>query len=200
MIKAVIFDLNGVFLESEYLSDRLAKAYGIDGKAFLQALNQVMAVARKPGVDDSFELWEPHLKQLGLELTRDEFFNFWFSGEQLIVPLLEYVQELKDQGLLVFILSNNFKERTQYYRTHFPEIFNAVHKTYFSWETGYVKSEPEAYRFVLQENNLQPQECLFFDDSSGNIQLAESIGLHAYKYQNFQVTRNTVTQQLTQVQ
>lgn len=192
MVKAVILDLNGVFLESEYLSKRMNARYGVPVEAFVAALKEVMAVARGPGCEDSFVLWKPHLVKLGLEIAREEFFDFWFSGEKPVPEVLEYVRQLRSRGIKVLILSNNFKERTEYYRTHFPEIFENVDKVYFSWETGFVKPDPKAYQNILDEHSLKPEEVIYFDDSEENIEVAKSLGLHAYRYQGLQAAKDSL--------
>lgn len=190
MIKAVIFDLNGVFLQSEYLTKRMHEKYGVSENKLLEALKKVMKLVRQPGIDNSFEVWRPYLEKLGLKITKQEFFNFWFSGEKLVPELLEYAKELRSKGIKVFILSNNFRERTEYYRKNFPEIFESVDEAYFSWETGFVKPDPKAYQSILQKNNLQPEECIYFDDSKENIEVAQSLGINVQKYENLQTTQS----------
>ncbi len=197
MIKAIIFDLNGVFLQAEYLTKRVEKKYGIPGEKLLPILKEVMAIARKPGIEDSFALWRPKLKKIGFNIDREEFFNFWFSGEKLVPKLIDYTKKLKERGLKVFILSNNFKERTKYYRKNFPEIFSSVDKVYFSWETGFVKPDPKAYLNILREQRLRPEECLYFDDSEENIKSAQKLGIRAIKYISFLETKKIIETYLT---
>ena len=108
--KAIIFDLNGIFFRSEYLSRRIEEKYGISDEDFYPALKKVMAAARKPGVKDSFQLWQPYFEKFDLSLSKKEFFDFWFSGEKLAPEVLNYARELKKKNVKVFILSNNFKE------------------------------------------------------------------------------------------
>ena len=173
MLKAIIFDLNGVLIQSKLLSTRIQEKYRVPEEKFIPVLKKVMVLARKPGHTDTFSLWEPHLKELGLNTTREEFFNFWFSGESVNTPALEFIQELREKGIKVFILSNNFSERTTFYRNHFPEIFNSVDNAYFSWETGYVKPDKEAYLSILAQNQLDPANCLYFDDTEKNLEVAK---------------------------
>lgn len=179
MYKAVIFDLNGVFLQSEFLSKRFADSYHVPEADFVPALKQVMDVVRKPGSPPAFSLWKPYLKEWGTNLSEQEFFHFWFSGEHLVPELVAYSRQLRDRGRQVFILSNNFKERTKYYRQHFPEIFQNVDKAYFSWETGLVKPSPEALELVIRENHLPPSSTIYFDDSKPNLRVAEGLGIRA---------------------
>ena len=151
-----------------------------------------MDQVRKPNSPDAFSLWKPNLEKWNLKLTENEFFDFWFSGESLVPELLDYAISLKTKGLKVFVLSNNFKERTTYYRQKFPEIFKDLDRAYFSWETGYVKPDSEAYKKILNDNELKAEECIYFDDSDKNIEAARSLGIHAEKYEGLEATRDTI--------
>ena len=184
MYKTVIFDLNGVFLQSEPLSKRFEEKFGVTKDQFLPALKEIMAVVRKPNAPAAFTLWKPYLDQWQVSLSEQQFFDFWFSGEYLVPELVEYAQELKNGGVKVFLLSNNFKERTEFYRKNFPQIFQCVDKAYFSWESGFVKPSVESLQLDLSENSLRSEECIYFDDSDDNIKVAQSLGITAEKWTN----------------
>ncbi len=193
MTKAIIFDLNGVFLQSNLLSERMENKFGIKADDFVSALKQVMEIARKPNAPDSYELWKPYFKDWELNLGKDEFFDFWFSGETLVAELVDYVDELKEKEYKVFILSNNFRERTEYYRTHYPDLFKKFDGTYFSWETGFVKPQIEAFENILTQNNLKPDECIYFDDSEKNIEVArDRVGLRSEIYKDLETTKRVI--------
>ncbi len=192
MVKAVIFDLNGVFLKSELLSKRFKEKYGVPEEKFVPALKAVMDLVRKPNAPRAFDLWKPHLEKWGLNLSEQEFFDFWFSGEKLVPALVNYVDELKNKGLKIFILSNNFRERTEYHREQFPNFFEKFDGVYFSWETGFIKPDPKAYEKILQENSLKPEECVYFDDSDQNIEVAITLGIIAQKYEGLEATKNFI--------
>lgn len=189
MIKAAIFDLNGVFLKADYLSDRVEREYHIPGDRFYSALKRVLNATRKPGAEGFFKLLKPYLEELNLHISEEEFFDFWFSGEKLAPGVLKYVKELRKKGIKVFILSNNFRERTKHYHKNFPQIFSNVDRAYFSWETGLVKPDPKAYKAILDEHNLKPEECVYFDDVEENIEAARSLGIHAKKYKGLEAVR-----------
>ena len=59
MLKAVIFDLNGVFILSPKLSERFEKDFGIVSEIFLPRLNEIMEWVRKPQAGPAFDYWEP---------------------------------------------------------------------------------------------------------------------------------------------
>lgn len=177
MFKAVFFDLNGVLIESEFLSKRFEEKSGVPNEEFVAALKEIMAVVRKPNAPAMYSLWEPYFEKWGVSLTEEEFLNFWFYGESVNEAALSYVQELKEKGIKVFVVSNNFRERTAFYRSHFPQIFQNLDGAYFSWETGFVKPSREALEFVLSEHNLEPSDVIFFDDGESNVAVAKELGI-----------------------
>lgn len=179
MIRAIFFDLNGVLITSEHLSKRFEDAYSVPNATFVAALKEIMAVVRKPNAPKIFSLWEPYFKKWGIAITESQFLDFWFSGESVNEHALVYVKELKERGIDVFVLSNNFKERTTFYRSRFPQIFENLRGAFFSWETGYVKPSKEALLHILNTYTLEPQEVLYFDDSNENITLASELGIKA---------------------
>jgi FMN phosphatase YigB (HAD superfamily) len=53
-------------------------------------------------------------------------------------------------------------------------------KTYYSHLTGKRKPEPEIFEQVLNENNLNPAETLFIDDSPQHLETAKKLGLQTF--------------------
>ena len=181
-IKAVIFDLNGVFIISPKLSDRFQQKYGISSDDFFSALQNVLSVARLPHCDDSFLLWKKYFDSWKLKISKEEFFDFWFGAEMENIELVNIAKDLQKRGVKVIILSNNFKERAEYYEKTFP-FLKTFDGLYYSWQTGFVKPDPRAFQKVLEDFKLKPEECLYFDDSDKNVESAKSIGMRAFVFE-----------------
>lgn len=181
MLKATIFDLNGIFLQSPKLSDRFEKDFNIPTKVFLPKLSEIMEVVRKPGAEPAFSYWEPALKEWNINLSESEFWDYWFKAEIPSQQMISFSKSLREKGVKVFILSNNFKERAEYYE-HYSWIHEAVDKVYFSWQTGFVKPDKKAWELVLSENNLSPEDCIYFDDQQKNLDTSESLGIKSYMF------------------
>jgi putative hydrolase of the HAD superfamily len=196
MIKAIIFDLNGVMVKSPALSKRFQKKFGVSEDKFYPALKEIMAKIRKPNAGDSFIYFEPYFKSWGLNLTKEQFFSFWFSAEKEVPEMMELAKQMKQKGIKMFILSNNFMERADYYKNNlsFPAIFD---KIYYSWQTGFVKPDPRAFENLMLENNLKPEECVYFDDSEENIKMAKSLGIKAFLFEGIDSVRDQVNVMLT---
>ncbi|MDB5188128.1 MAG: glucose-phosphatase [Candidatus Kaiserbacteria bacterium] len=183
MIKAVIFDLNGVFIHSPKLSDRFEKDFGIPTTIFLPKLGEIMDKVRKTNAGNAFTYWEPVLKEWNIQMSEKEFWDYWFSAETPSEEMIALAKELKGRGIKIVTLSNNFKERTEYYG-HYPWMNDVMDKTYFSWQTGLVKPDVEAWNLVLKDLSLDASECIYFDDQEKNLKAAESIAIKAYMFTN----------------
>ena len=188
MIKAVIFDLNGVFIVSPKLSQRFQADYSISQETFLPALSEIMDKVRRPDALPAFSYWRPYLEAWGIDLDEQQFWDYWFGAEKESPEMIGLASELRRQGITVIVLSNNFKERSEYY-AHYPALQTAVDHIYYSWQTGFVKPDPQAWQYVIEHNNLKPDECIYFDDQDKNIRSAESLGIRSHMFVDTNVTR-----------
>lgn len=191
MIKAVIFDLNGIFLQSPKLSVRFEKDFGISNEIFKSKLFNIMDALRKPGAGPAFSYWKPALDEWKINLSEQEFWKYWFGAEVQSDKMISFAKSLREKGIKVFILSNNFKERAEYYG-HYPWIHEAVDKVYFSFQTGFIKPDTRAWELILSENDLKIEECLYFDDQERNLKASMSIGIQAFKFTNEEDTEKQV--------
>ena len=114
----------------------------------------------------------------------------------MVPELVEYAKKLTENGTQIFILSNNFRERTTYYREHFPDLFSIFDGVYFSWETGFVKPQKEAYEHILEINQLQPTDCVYFDDSEKNVLVAKELGIRGETYKGLDETKEFLERKL----
>lgn len=183
--------MNGVFIkDSGPLSKRIEKDFSINAGEIYPLIKTALKQVRVPGAN-SRPVWQPVLVRLNM--TYEDFFKYWFSGESLNDELLQYAKELRQQGIKVIILSNNFPERTNNYRRLYPELFNVVDEQYFSWETGNVKPNTEAFTQILEKHDFLPNEYLYFDDSEENLASASKLGINVHLYQNLQDTKNFIS-------
>jgi putative hydrolase of the HAD superfamily len=142
-----------------------------------------MDKVRQPNAGNAFGYWQPVLKEWNVNLSEQKFWDYWFKGEVQSEFMIKFARELRGRGIKIIVLSNNFKERAEYYG-HYPWMRDAVDKIYFSWQTGFIKPDPRAWELVLKENDLKPEECIYFDDQDKNIKAAESVGIKSFKFTN----------------
>ena len=159
---------------------------------FMPALKEIMDAVRRPDAGNAFSYWKPYLKKWNVNLSEKDFFDFWFSAEKENPEMAELAKELKKQGIKIFILSNNFAERTKYYNEHFLFLKQLSEKIYYSWQTGFVKPDINTFQNLLTENNLSPEECVYFDDSEKNITIADSIGIKGFIFKDAETTQEII--------
>lgn len=177
--QALITDLNGVLIKrDELLSDRLTRVFGTDAPAFVRALKKVMPVLRMPGAPAAIDVWRPYLADLKIPLSAEEFLAFWLEAEETDDQALELLKNIRrTSGCRMILLSNNFAERTLFYETRFPQVFEPFDAIYFSHRTGYAKPDPRAWENILEEHGLAAVACVFVDDKEKNRTVARSLGM-----------------------
>ncbi len=52
-------------------------------------------------------------------------------------------------------------------------------RCYLSYEVHLSKPDPEFFRYLLRNEHLAPEECLFLDDGAKNVATAKSLGINA---------------------
>lgn len=180
MIKAYILDFNGIFVQSEYTSNRLHEKWNVPIEESLEANRAFLEIARLPNAPDMFSIWKPYLERWKIIISEADFLNWWFEGETVQRDVVLFCQKVRGEGKKVFILSNNFIEKVKYYKKNYPKIFENVDKAYFSWETGFLKPNVEAIQNVLNDNKLKAEEVVYVDDSLKNLESARNIGIQSY--------------------
>ena len=117
------------------------------------------------------------------ELTDTQIDNAW-NTLLIGVPPVNHELLLKaKEKYRTFLLSNNneihYDWIMNYLRTeyHLPSNEVFFEKDYYSHLMKMRKPDRDIFEFTLTENNLNPEETLFIDDSPQHIKTAESLGL-----------------------
>ncbi|HVZ76184.1 MAG TPA: HAD-IA family hydrolase [Candidatus Paceibacterota bacterium] len=101
------------------------------------------------------------------------------------------VKELKAQGVKLFLLSNIYVYNAQHFIKKYPSLA-LFDKLYFSSDTGFAKPDRQAYEQILEENDLEAEECVFFDDKAVNVEGACALGIEAYVFKDARAAREKV--------
>lgn len=88
---------------------------------------------------------------------------------------LELLRELQPD-LRLALLSDHAREWVEHIRAT-SDFLDSFERTFFSYELGATKRQPESFQQVLAALGVEPQRCLFIDDSPRNLAVAASSGL-----------------------
>ena len=95
-----------------------------------------------------------------------------------IVPvpgMADLVRDLKDAGYDLYLLSNAASRQHTYW--HDIPGSACFSGTFISADYHLLKPEDAIYQAFFRRFGLQPEECLFIDDSAANIEASENAGM-----------------------
>lgn len=182
MIKAVLFDVDGVMALGESFGTHLSRDHGIPKERTAPFFRGRFVECLMGKADLKDEL-APHLPSWGWRGTIDDLLHDWFTSEHVVnEPLVNAAQQLRKRDILCCIATNQEKYRTRYihdqmgFGEKFDEIFSSAH-------IGHMKNDPVFFAYVLRKlAPIQAHEVVFWDDSAINVAVARAVGLHGEVY------------------
>lgn len=193
MIKNIIFDFGDVFINLNKTDwQKALQSIGIS--SWTTEINSINDFHEKGLCSEEDFLTE--IQKLGtsksLEQTKEKWCKILgdFPSHRL-----EFLEQISPKYRL-FLLSNTDAIHIAHFRKTVGEEFycrfiNAFEKTYFSYEMGLRKPQPEIYTQVLLENDLNPSETLFVDDKKENTDAAQELGIQTW---NLEVGKEDVVE------
>ncbi|MCX5922636.1 MAG: HAD-IA family hydrolase [Candidatus Dependentiae bacterium] len=97
--------------------------------------------------------------------------------QEWVPETLDFVDELKEQGYKVHILSNFDTHTFNVMRKQHPEVFEKFDSITVSGDIGLIKPDPTIYEHVLTTNGIDRSKSFFIDDCLVNVQAAEQQGI-----------------------
>lgn len=187
--KNVIFDLGGVILNIDYnLSVDAFKKLGLNNFAehFSQASQKHLFDLYEKGMISSAEFRDAIKQELSADVSTAQIDAAW-NALLLDLPKerLSVLEKVK-QSHRTFLLSNtndiHIVELNRYLNNSFgiADLSGYFEKMYLSYEIGMRKPDAEIFEFVLQQNDLDPSDTLFIDDSIQHIERAKQLGIQTY--------------------
>ncbi len=182
MIKVLIFDADGVLINSERFSKRLAREYGISTDKTAPFFSGIFDECLI-GNADLKESITPYLNEWGWEKSVDDFLNYWFSSEHSVdIELVNEIQKYRKKGIKCFVATNQEKHRAKYMleKMGFVDSFDNL---YASAHLGCKKPSSDFYEKITKElGDVNKEEILFWDDTEENITGAIEFGINAELY------------------
>ena len=194
MIKNVIFDLGKVLINndpSEYL-----RKYGYDEEKYQALLDAIwtdslwgdMDIAKYESFKDIIEIYVEKYKELELELRRF-FAEDWMELYVAYDDTVKFYNEVYEQGYDIYLLTNFSKDGYEYISNKF-DFFKKAKGAVVSSHLKIAKPDIRIYQYLLETYNLNPDECIFIDDSVANIKAAKELGIHGIVYTDIESLRN----------
>lgn len=180
MIRAILFDFGGVIAEEGFCEGlkALARSQGLDAEGiFLAGMDAVYESGWVMGQGTEEDFWQIMESRTGLKGNPREMREFILERFVIRPSMLELVDQLRHQGRLVGILSDQTEWLDELDRRH--DVYSHFDRLYISYRIGKGKRDPSLFDDVAKDLDLPPQSILFVDDSPGNIERALQCGWQA---------------------
>ncbi|MCK0147744.1 HAD family phosphatase [Arenibacter sp. F26102] len=195
MIKNIIFDFGDIFINL----DKQVVFKALENKNVLEFLPKYHSINEdfEVGKISSMEfvsLLQPDFPAL----SREEIINVWNS---MILDFpehrLTFLESLaKEKKYRLFLLSNTNALHIPHVgqimgAENYGRFKNSFEQFYLSHEIKLRKPNDEIFQFVLEQNNLSPEDTLFIDDTKENTDAARKLGIKTW---NLMVGKEDVIQ------
>jgi len=184
MIKAVIFDVGGVFF---YTMDAqfervFTKYFRINHLTYKKTMRFLIPKLLIGEISEDFFRQE-FRKMTGTEVLPPEE-SLW------VEPYKRYhkpkkgtwqiLKELKEKGMKICVLSDTIKP---HYKINLESgFYNNFDEKVISCEVGLIKPDPEIHTLALKKLRLRPREVIFIDNQRKNIIASRKLGIKSFLF------------------
>lgn len=181
MIKAVIFDFDGVIIDSEPLNDihfpKYLKKIGVNvAPDFLEKFKGTSSKTQWSHLIEKYKLTKP-INQLIAECSKD-YLKFTKSIPNLkpMIGLKELLIKLSESKVKIALASSASKNRIHVVLDRFKIT------KYFSIIIGadditHGKPHPEVFLLAAKKMEIHPSDCLVIEDSTNGVLAAKNAGM-----------------------
>jgi putative hydrolase of the HAD superfamily len=187
-IKAIVFDYGKVISHppAQGVMDEIAALAGISRELF-EPLYHKFRGDYDRGKSAVTGFYRNILNELNIKANDETIskmgeldLNSW---KQINPGTVKLMEEIKQAGFLLGILSNMPFDFLKYARENFP-VIGLPHVGIFSCEIGLIKPEKAIYEKLLSAMSCQGSELVFFDDVPENVEKALELGIKARIWQD----------------
>lgn len=178
MIKNIIFDLGNVILN--------------DKPSIVLSKIKINSEECKLIENEFFSNWneldlgnitlEEHLQNSNIPNVLKEKFKEiltkYYKHRNFNVEVINLINELKNNGYKIYVLSNNNKQAYEYL-IELPMLKN-VDGWIVSCDYHIMKPDSRLYKILFHKYNLIPEESFFIDDKKENIEKAKILGMNGH--------------------
>lgn len=179
MIKTIIFDFDGVLIDSESKSVKDNVNFLKDNGIVEPDLKEIKALIGTTDVDNYIYM----AKILNISLDEAKAMQKQYEkehpykGKELVFPeVVPFLQYLKRKGFITAIASNSLLTFVQQMLKE-AEITNYFDYVISGREFGTVKPDPTIYLHTAKQCHTEPVECLVIEDSPIGIQAGINAGM-----------------------
>jgi epoxide hydrolase-like predicted phosphatase len=194
-IKAVIFDLGGVLVRTEFpeVRRRLELRLGLEPDAVGRAIwgSKEWELAQT-GALSYEDYWHSVGAKLGLSSPQEiaDFRREYFSADRVDQELVRLIEALR--ACYKIALLSNAPDKLGVWLENDWGISHLFDAIVYSADVGMVKPDPRIYQLTLKRLAVEPSEALFVDDYSRNVEAAVAVGMKTILFTSTQALKEAL--------
>ncbi|MGB3179477.1 MAG: HAD family phosphatase [Albidovulum sp.] len=185
MPKAVIFDCDGVLVDSEPLTDMVI-AKNLARYGLTLSVTQISGLflgGTMAGVGDTARKMGADLPEDWLDDIYDEIFARLAEGTDLISGIAGVLDRLDVAGIPYAVGSNGPHRKMEITLGQHPRIYARLTNRIFSrQDVASPKPAPDLYLHAARALNIAPKDCVVIEDSSTGVRAARAAGMTCFGY------------------
>lgn len=187
MIKAVVFDLDGVYFTQEsidaFIKNFPKKITDPDRMLYVLAKSDEMAKFKK-GILSETDYWSYVQTEFGAKISLDEISQLYMDSYKVNPSVVDVVKKVRKLGIKTCICTNNYPTRINALDKKF-NFLNDFDVQVFSYHVGAMKPDLKIFETLIEKSGCQPNEIIFADDKQSNVDAALSLGINAFLFTSF---------------
>ncbi|AUS07214.1 HAD family hydrolase [Pseudotamlana carrageenivorans] len=183
MIKTIIFDFGNVFINLDIPGSQQNAFETMEIDSFPDEILGFNSFYEQ-GLISTEEFLDFYSENFP-KLSREALVDLWNNMlKDFPKARLEFIKALKKSGdYKLILLSNTNALHIEYIKQNvefFDEFKACFDKFYLSHEINLIKPNADIFEFVLADNNIKANECLFIDDNKDNIATANNLNFKTW--------------------
>ena len=177
-MQAILFDFDGVLTIDKYGSDSILRYLSENTPVPIDTLKREYYRINRGLLYGEYthkDIWADYCKNVGcdidFQILIDSFINTPLDND-----MLSLVSDLKQNYLIGMITDNKVDRITEILKHHnLNDLFDVVT---ISAECKCGKNDRKIFDTTLKSLNVEPDECIFIDNSEKNLVVPQELGIH----------------------
>jgi putative hydrolase of the HAD superfamily len=184
MKKSFIFDIGNVLIDFDLprLLEMISKNSKVPLKDLKKTWTQKDTFDVETGKVDPKEHYHRYAESIGLKWSYEAWTMKWMDIYSINEAGMAIFRECRANGFSIYVLSNLAEYNKEAIEKKFDNFFEMFDESFFSYELGMHKPDPEIFLCVCSRIITPPEQCIFIDDLHENVQGARSIGMVAIQF------------------
>jgi putative hydrolase of the HAD superfamily len=191
-VRVIFLDIGGVLLSNGWghqSRQKAAQKFGLDFEEMNTLHNFIFNVYEINSITLD-EYLDRVVFNHPRDFTKEDFKTFMFAQTVELPEMLSWLKEWKQNcGFHIISINNEGRELNDFRIKRFGlhECFDAFIS---SCEVGMRKPDPGIFALAMGIAQVNPEECVYFDDRPMIVQAAQKLGIRSFNHTTFSATKN----------